>query len=144
MTSFTASLASFMDCGINTPLPAARPLAFTTNSRPAAYSSCAARWVNQSWVISVNLQEASEIGFFAFKSKLRFTEFYSVLYLTAVAQTFQIFRCFSIRLLFCSLQNASKPTSNIVIFSWPRHISKPPRARLSWKSLERRCDMKTK
>lgn len=39
MTSLTASWASSLDWGINTPLPAARPLAFTTNSRPARYSS---------------------------------------------------------------------------------------------------------
>ena len=146
MTSFTASLASFMDCGINTPLPAARPLAFTTNSRPAAYSSCAAIWVNQSWVRLVNLQEASEIGFLHSESKLvdlqNFIQFYN-LYLTTVAQTLQIFQCFSLRLMTFSLQNASKPTSSIVIFSWPRHISKPPRARLSWKSSERTHDIKT-
>jgi len=39
ITSCTASFASAMDCGISTPLPAAMPLAFTTNSRPARYSS---------------------------------------------------------------------------------------------------------
>mmetsp|Transcript_52219 Transcript_52219/g.167374 ORF Transcript_52219/g.167374 Transcript_52219/m.167374 type:complete len:207 (-) Transcript_52219:178-798(-) len=39
MTSFRAASASSRDSGMSTPLPAARPLAFTTTSRPAAYSA---------------------------------------------------------------------------------------------------------
>mmetsp|Transcript_8397 Transcript_8397/g.21471 ORF Transcript_8397/g.21471 Transcript_8397/m.21471 type:complete len:371 (+) Transcript_8397:1101-2213(+) len=39
ITDLTASSASSRDSGIRTPFPAARPLALTTHSRPAAYSA---------------------------------------------------------------------------------------------------------
>mmetsp|Transcript_73884 Transcript_73884/g.220474 ORF Transcript_73884/g.220474 Transcript_73884/m.220474 type:complete len:207 (-) Transcript_73884:173-793(-) len=58
MTVLRASRASLRELGMSTPLPAAIPLAFTTTSRPAAYSALMYSWA-ASYSLSLKFLKAA-------------------------------------------------------------------------------------